>query len=203
VTRRTDAVALVVSECEERVFGEPFFAGIVRGITAALTVTPLQLWLAMVHSQEGRHRVENYLTTQHVDGVMLLSLHDADPLPALLSRRGPPTVLGGRSADMVKGGVQQGRVRYVDVDNVGGARSAVEHLLASGRRRIAHVAGPQDMGVGVARLAGYRQALECLGGPTRRGWSPWAISARPAGQPRCGTCCSVIPTSTPSSPPAT
>ena len=37
VTQRTDSVALVVSESEERVFGEPFFAGIVRGISSALT----------------------------------------------------------------------------------------------------------------------------------------------------------------------
>src|SRR6059058_2775087 len=37
VTRRTDAVALVVSESEERVFDEPFFARIVRAISSALT----------------------------------------------------------------------------------------------------------------------------------------------------------------------
>src|SRR5688572_14283043 len=43
VTQRTDSVALVVSESEERVFGEPFFASIVRGISAALAETPLQL----------------------------------------------------------------------------------------------------------------------------------------------------------------
>ena len=37
VTRRTDTVALVVSESEDRLFGEPFFAGVVRGISAAVT----------------------------------------------------------------------------------------------------------------------------------------------------------------------
>ena len=47
VTQRTDSVALVVSESQERVFGEPFFAGVLRGINAALIETPLQLWLAM------------------------------------------------------------------------------------------------------------------------------------------------------------
>ena len=36
VTQRTDSVALVVSESEERVFGEPFFAGIIRGINSVL-----------------------------------------------------------------------------------------------------------------------------------------------------------------------
>jgi DNA-binding LacI/PurR family transcriptional regulator len=151
VTQRTDSVALVVSESEERVFGEPFFAGVVRGISAALLETPLQLWLAMAQSPAQRERVERHLTHQHVDGVLLLSLHDADPLPALLEQRGMPSVMGGRP------GVGVGC--FVDVDNAGGARQAVTHLIGLGRRRIAAIAGPQDMEVGRARLAGYRKAL--------------------------------------------
>src|ERR671921_1193947 len=67
VTQRTDSVALVVSESEGRVFGEPFFAGIVRGISAVLEDTPLQLWLAMAQSAAGRQRVEHHLTNQQVD----------------------------------------------------------------------------------------------------------------------------------------
>jgi DNA-binding LacI/PurR family transcriptional regulator len=161
VTQRTDSVALVVSESEERVFGEPFFAGIVRGISSVLAETQLQLWLAMAQSPAERQRVEHHLTNQHVDGVMLLSLHDADPLPALLDQRGLPTVLGGRPARMLKQGTvdESSFVSYVDADNSGGARAAVQHLLERGRRCVAVIAGPQDMAVGVARLAGYREAL--------------------------------------------
>jgi DNA-binding LacI/PurR family transcriptional regulator len=154
VTQRTDSVALVVSESEERVFGEPFFAGVVRGISAALLDTPMQLWLAMAQSPEQRDRVERHLTGQHVDGVMLLSLHDDDPLPALMAFRGMPTVVGGRTA---------GGTHSVDVDNAGGARKAVEHLLAMGRQRIATIAGPQDMPVGRARLTGFRDAVRVAG----------------------------------------
>jgi DNA-binding LacI/PurR family transcriptional regulator len=160
VTRRTDSVALVVSESEERVFGEPFFAGVVRGISAELARTPFQLWLAMAQSPAERQRVEHHLTTQHVDGVMLLSLHGADPLPALLGERGLPTVLGGRPVSRVD---PDWPVRIVDADNAGGARSAVEYLIASGRRNIGHVAGPQDMAAGLERLAGYRAVLEEAG----------------------------------------
>jgi DNA-binding LacI/PurR family transcriptional regulator len=166
VTQRTDSVALVVSESEERVFGEPFFAGIVRGISTVLADTELQLWLALAQSPTERERVEHHLTSQHVDGVMLLSLHDADPLPGLLADRGLPTVLGGRPARMVRpGGSGDDGVSYVDVDNAGGAQQAVAHLLDSGRRRIGVIAGPQDMGVGVARLAGYWDALDVAGVP--------------------------------------
>jgi DNA-binding LacI/PurR family transcriptional regulator len=162
VTNRTDSVALVVSESEERVFGEPFFAGIVRGISSVLAETGMQLWLAMAQSTIDRERVEYHLTTQHVDGVMLLSLHDEDPLPAVLAERGLPTVLGGRPARMLEPARADGaasHICFVDVDNAGGARSVVEYLLSHGRRVIGVVAGPQDMGVGVARLDGYRDAL--------------------------------------------
>jgi DNA-binding LacI/PurR family transcriptional regulator len=161
VTQRTDSVALVVSESEERVFGEPFFAGIVRGISSALLETPMQLWLAMAQSPAERERIEHHLTNQHVDGVLLLSLHDDDPLPVLLEQRGLPTVLGGRPARMLQPGAQP--AYFVDVDNAGGARQAVAHLFHRGRRRIATIAGPQDMGVGVARLAGYREAIRDSG----------------------------------------
>jgi DNA-binding LacI/PurR family transcriptional regulator len=160
VTQRTDSVALVVSESGDRVFGEPFFAGVVRGISSVLSETQLQLWLAMAQTPAERERVEHHLTSQHVDGVMLLSLHDADPLPQLLEKRGLPVVLGGRPAAMLHEDVA---VAYVDADNEGGARSAVEHLLTLGRRKVAVIAGPQDMAVGVARLAGYREALDAAG----------------------------------------
>ncbi|HLV59377.1 MAG TPA: LacI family DNA-binding transcriptional regulator [Natronosporangium sp.] len=164
VTRRTDSVALVVSESEERVFAEPFFAGIVRGISSALHDTPMQLWLAMAQSRAERERVEHHLTSQHVDGVLLLSLHDDDPLPTLLEARGLPTVLGGRPAWMLRGRPGTGGdtapepLWFVDIDNVAGGRLAVEHLLARGCRRVATIAGPQDMGAGHARLTGYREA---------------------------------------------
>ncbi len=48
---------------------------------------------------------------------------------------------------------------YVDVDNRGGARTAVEHLIDGGRHVIATIAGPQDMTPGIDRLGGYRDAL--------------------------------------------
>lgn len=161
VTRRTDSVALVVSESEARFFGEPFFASIIRGISSGLADTPLQLWLAMAQSAAGRQRVTQHLTTQHVDGVMLLSLHDNDPLPGLLHDRGLPTVLGGRPAAMLAPDAPP--MNYVDVDNAGGARLAVEHLIAQGRRAIGVVTGPLDMGVGLARLDGYRRAVAAAG----------------------------------------
>jgi len=181
VTRRADSVALVVSEPHARFFSEPFFAGMVRGVSAALAETGVQLLLLIAHGPPDRPgdrpggppdlpihrgtapavprtppgdrgRLERYVVGGHVDGVLLASLHGDDPLPGTLERAGVPAVLIGRPAGTAP-------ASYVDADNRGGARKAVSHLVALGRRRIATIAGPPDMGVGQDRLDGYRDAL--------------------------------------------
>jgi DNA-binding LacI/PurR family transcriptional regulator len=156
VTRQTESVALVVSESDERFFAEPFFAAIVRGVSNELAGTPYRLLLSIVQSPRDRSRIESFLTPQHVDGVLLLSLHGDDPLPSRLEDRGLPAVLGGRPAGSEP-------PCYVDIDNEAGAALAVTHLLRSGRRRVATVTGPQDMAAGVGRLAGWRRALTDAG----------------------------------------
>lgn len=62
------------------------------------------------------------------------------------------------------------RVSYVDVDNAGGARDAVAHLLRGGRRAVATITGPLDMYVAQCRLRGYREALTRAGIATDDSW---------------------------------
>jgi DNA-binding LacI/PurR family transcriptional regulator len=156
VTRRADSVALVVSEPHTRFLSEPFFAGVVRGVSAALAETGVQLLLLVAHDLPDRGRLERYVVGGHVDGVLLASLHNDDPLPGVLERAGVPAVLVGRPAGT-------GPASYVDADNRGGARQAVDHLARQGRRRIATITGPQDMGVGQDRLDGYHDGLRAAG----------------------------------------
>lgn len=157
-TRRTDTVALVIAEPADRIFGEPFFAGIVRGISNAASETGKQLVLMLSQAGSGRAHLESYLTPQHVDGVLLLSLHDDDELPAAISSRGLPMVIGGRS-----GGDMD--APWVDVDNERGAVLATELLVATGCRVVATITGPFDMTAGRDRYAGYRAALRAAGRP--------------------------------------
>ena len=81
VTRRSDTVLLVVSESEDRVFGEPFFGSLVRGLSQELSTTSLQLNLMMASTARQHGRVEQQVRNGHVDGVILISLHGDDPLP--------------------------------------------------------------------------------------------------------------------------
>ncbi|MEV0148442.1 MULTISPECIES: LacI family DNA-binding transcriptional regulator [unclassified Nonomuraea] len=153
VTQRTDSVALVVSEPPTRVFSEdPLFATVIRSASVELETVNKQVVLMLASSASSHARVERYISGGHVDGVMLISMHGADPLPAALSRLRVPVVSYGRPAVPVD-------IPYVDNDNVGGAELAVRHLVGLGRRRIATIAGPQDMIGGQDRLSGYRTVL--------------------------------------------
>ena len=155
VTRRSDSVAVVIPEPTTQLFGDPFFPRVLRGISESLGRDGMQLVLLMPQAPTDEVRVERYLEAGHVDGVLLISLHGADPLPAGLRRHGVPFVIGGRPPE-------EGYT-YVDVDNRGGAATAVGHLLEIGRSRVATIAGPQDMAVGADRLAGFRERLAQAG----------------------------------------
>jgi len=153
MTSRTDTIALVVAEPDTRVFGDPFFSGIVRGVSQELAASGLQLMLMMAQSHDDLVRIEQYLVSRHVDGVLLISEHADDRLPRALGGAGVPLVIGGRPLEDAT------PTAYVDNDNVGGARIAAEHLRSSGRSRITTIAGPADMSAGVDRLAGFKQGL--------------------------------------------
>ncbi|MCT7356174.1 LacI family transcriptional regulator [Streptomyces sp. 15-116A] len=154
--RRADAVALVMTERDWRLFGEPFFSETVRAVGDALTDTSVQLLLTLVRTDGERRRFVEYARGGRVDGVLLMSVRAEDRLPDMLAEAGLPTVLLGR-----RSGDEQ--ITYVDADNVGGAREAVDHLLRGGRRSIAALTGPLDMYVAQCRLRGYRQALSRAG----------------------------------------
>jgi DNA-binding LacI/PurR family transcriptional regulator len=159
VTRRSDTIAFVVAEDEHRMFGDPYFVGILRGAHAETAGTGLQLLFVIASTPDDRAQFERYARAGHVDGALLVSLHGADELPKRLEAIGVPTVLNGRpfTGDC--------SLFSVDADNAGGGRAATALLIERGAQRIATITGPLDMAAGEDRLAGYRGALADAGRP--------------------------------------
>lgn len=157
VTGRSDSVAFLVEETEERMFADPFFLGMLRSAQEAVAEAGMQLVFTVATRPEDHERFVAYAAGGHVDGVLLLSLHGRDKLPQRLEGLGVPTVLSGRPLTGRK------RLFYVDADNVDGGRMATAHLLSAGRGTVATVTGPLDMCAGQDRLAGYRTAVEASG----------------------------------------
>jgi DNA-binding LacI/PurR family transcriptional regulator len=159
VTQRTDSIALVVREPVGFGIVDPYLSSMTVAASQSLVGTGMHLVVMMAQNDEDHTKLAHYVRAGHVDGAMLLSVHDDDPLPQQLLRAGIPIVLGGRPMTTLTG------VSYVDVENQGGAELVARRLVEGGRNRLATIAGPLDMTAGVDRLRGFRGALAEMGEP--------------------------------------
>lgn len=157
VTRRKDAVAVVVTEPQTRLFVDPFFDLHLRGIRKELVQQGAQPVLLLIEEPDDYARVGNFLGGSHVDGALLFSLRADDPLLEMVARMGLPAVIGGRP--YLTTGQSSSAYTFVDADNRGGAREAVRHLVSLGRTRVATITGPLNQAAAVDRLDGYRDVL--------------------------------------------
>ena len=158
MTRRTGSIGVVVLESADRLFGDPFFGQLMLGISSALSERDRRLVLMLAPTREEESRMDRYLASGHVDGVVLVGPHGADPLLRRLTRNQVPFVVSGRPMD-------RRLVTYVDSQNRSGAEGAVRHLIASGRQIIATIHGTLDLTSAMDRLEGYRDALRAAGRP--------------------------------------
>jgi DNA-binding LacI/PurR family transcriptional regulator len=158
VTSRSDTVGVVIPEDQGHVFGEPFFAGMIQGVTAQLSTTPFRFILIVARSADDRQWLRNYVASRHVDGVMLIAPQRGDPLGRMLADTGVPVVFMGKPFDIAG-------ARYVDADNAGGVERAVEYLHGKGRRGIGMITGVPSMRSATDRLAGYRRGMTKVGLP--------------------------------------
>jgi DNA-binding LacI/PurR family transcriptional regulator len=152
VTRRTGAIALLLSEPESKVLDDPYFAAVVRAGFRELAGVGSQMVVMFVDSADDVPATTRFLGGGHVDGALVFAPHRDDPLPAALKALPIPVVFGGRA------GTTRG-LHVIDFDNRAGANLAVRQLVGMGRRRIATISGTRDHPAATDRLAGWRKAL--------------------------------------------
>jgi DNA-binding LacI/PurR family transcriptional regulator len=165
VTGRAGSIALVVSEPESwadddpfmgHFLTDPFFGRVVGGLLSVLRDDGVNLALTLAGSQAARNQLISDLRQGRCDGAAVISLHQQDPLPALLAEAKLPVVLFGRPPYPLS-------ISHVDLANAQGAQLAAEHLLERGCRKPATITGPLDHPAGADRLEGFRAALAARG----------------------------------------
>jgi len=153
VTSRTQIIGMIIPETVTTLFTDPFFPLLLRGATEACNAYHYQLLLSLFNDSVDREEMyQRVLRRGYLDGVIVASASLNDPLVPALLRDRIPFISVGRYPNE--------KVHYIDVDNLGGAQMAVEHLIRLGYQRIATITGPLDMVSGQDRLEGYRQALK-------------------------------------------
>ncbi len=137
----------------------PFFNDVVRGAEDEASRHGIAVLYGNTDEEASRERMYlDLFEEQQVRGVLIAPYGDILPRLERLRSRGIRAVLVDRF-----GGTS--RFSSVSVDSVAGGRMAVEHLIDTGRRRIAFVGGPMDMRQVTDRLAGARVAADNALGP--------------------------------------
>lgn len=150
VTHRAQAVAVLVTETDDRVFTDPFFPQAYHGALSAFRGMEVQVLLAMAQPGDDTGQMTRYLQSGHIDGAIVVSHHGPE-LARRLASSGRPVVFVGDPE--VPG------LPYVDIDQYAASQVATRHLIGRGARRIATITGPQDMQAGVQRLLGFEDAM--------------------------------------------
>ncbi|MCL6431792.1 MAG: LacI family transcriptional regulator [Anaerolineae bacterium] len=149
---RTHTLGLLVTDITNG-----FWTTVARGAEDAAVGNGYSVFLC--NTDESATKQEQYLRallSHRVEGAIIApASSDRSALTALERARLPFVIVDRRvpgvNADLVLG------------DSLGGARELVEHLLARGHRRIAHLGGPVGVSTADDRERGYREALMAAG----------------------------------------
>ena len=146
-TRRSMTVGVLVPDLTNALF-PPMLRGVEDALGPSYTVI-----IANTDDDPSRQTLgARRLLARGIDGLVLATARRHDPLVAELLAAGTPFVLVNRTLD-------EGGVSAVVSDDAQGLRLTVEHLARLGHRRIAHLAGPQDLSTGFVRHRAFLDAM--------------------------------------------
>jgi len=145
---RSRAIGLIILDV-----GNPFFTELARGAEDEAARAGLSIILG--NSDEKAEREATYLDLfeeQRMHGILISPFGDITARLHRLRDRGIPAVLVDRTSADVS-------FSSVSVDDIAGGKLAVDHLIATGRRRIAFVGGPMEIRQVTDRIEGSRRAI--------------------------------------------
>jgi len=150
---RSHALALVLRQTPEQVAADAILAETLRGFASAARTESYRV-LVEPRALDGgtTDSYEDLVRGHHADGLVISGPRIDDPQLRGLIRDGFPVVLQGALDGL--------DAASVDVDNVEGAREAVQHLVALGHQRIACITNaPLVYTAAQQRFDGYIRAL--------------------------------------------
>ncbi|MFI6938649.1 LacI family DNA-binding transcriptional regulator [Streptomyces sp. NPDC050418] len=146
--KQASVIGLIIPDIEN-----PFFTSLARGVEDAAQQTNLSVVLC--NSDEDVDKERNYLeiaAAEQMAGVIVAAASRSRTDLTVLAQRRMPVVAVDRRP-------RGASVDAVMVDNEHGGEEATQHLLSSGYRRIACIAGPEGTSTSEERLAGYRAVM--------------------------------------------
>jgi DNA-binding LacI/PurR family transcriptional regulator len=150
VTRRTATIGLIVAEIET-----PLFLQALTAIERDARTAGYNLLLVHAASGEEEQEALELLMDKQVEGVIMLPTSEFKEIFDLHTLRAAqmPSVFVNQS-------MRHPDFDQINWDNKNGILKAVDHLVALGHRRIAHLRGPANRLGTQERLEGYKLGLQ-------------------------------------------
>ncbi|HWB98356.1 MAG TPA: LacI family DNA-binding transcriptional regulator [Bryobacteraceae bacterium] len=153
--RQTNMLGMVISDITN-----PFFPQLVRGAEDAAWKHNYVLMTFNSDDQPEREKqIFSVLRKRNVDGMLLVVAADEGDLPHVRQAMAQAPIV---CLDRTPHGIE---CDSVTVDNAGGVRACIAHLIEQGHRRIGLLTGARSLETGRERLRGYVEALESAGIP--------------------------------------
>jgi DNA-binding LacI/PurR family transcriptional regulator len=151
--QKADAIALIVPNTSQHVFGHAYFMHVLTGVTEAANNADAQVSVSTnPDASHGMVAYERVMRSGSADGAIVTSASVHDENIARLVASGIPVVLLGRYphlADAVS----------VGIDDEAAGFEVTEHLItAHGRRSLLHLSGPLDHQTSIDRRDGFVRA---------------------------------------------
>lgn len=155
---RVGAVALIVPNTSQHVFGHAYFMHVLTGVDEAANAADVQLLLSTSPDElHGEVAYDRVMRAGWVDGAIVTSAAADDPGIRHLVSNGMPVVLLGRFPELPD-------AVSVGIDDTAASRDATEHLITvHGRRRLVHLSGPLNHRSAMDRRDGFVAACEAHG----------------------------------------
>jgi len=159
--RRLDTIGILLPHSIPFALQNPYMVRLIRGLGEVCDDHGLSLTML----PPSRGDIFRSVRSAAVDGLVTIGLHPEDEIVTLIQQRRMPFVtIDGSAGDDVPS---------IMVDDRGGARLVMEHVLAAGHRDIAIImleeTRGEDLeeysGIGRIRLQGYQDALRAAGIP--------------------------------------
>jgi len=156
---KSHVIALVLRQSPEQIAGDAVLVETLRGLAGAARKDGFRVLVEPIPPNGHDSDLEMLVRAQHADGLIISGPRIDDPSLVALVQADFPIVIQGAFPGVP--------AASVDVDNVAGARRAVEHLISLGHTRIACITNaPLVYTAAQDRLDGYRQAMAAAGLPT-------------------------------------
>lgn len=170
--QRSNTIAFVSYVYQKDSYSAEFLFGmeIMSGVTEGLYALGYELLVVHVDPRQDGW-AQRYLDSRRVDGFILMTS---------VRKQWHVKNLVEIDAPFIAWGVPNPKYSYCTVsgDDLTGGRLATQHLLSTGRQRIAFLGGPQEELEVQARQRGYQQALQAVGQEVEPGllaygdWTP-------------------------------